>query len=181
MGIHHGSMEVPVEVKKVGVPVQVTGVDGEMVTTAVAARSQIIHVALIVNALRSYIMDVYVREGIVPAVFRALPTELLEMRFASGASVYLGGKLKLTDVSSAPTYVNWPPVMNGRHLYTLVLLNIDVENVCRRQGAPPPPEWHHWLVVNIAGTGVVSARTLAAYSPPHPSHNTGICDINLCS
>jgi len=108
------------------------------------------------------------KECVVPDVIDVLPSNVLTVRYPSGATVNGGIELTPTQVKDIPTHIEWP-VEEGA-FYTLCMTDPDAPSRLN----PKYREWHHWLVVNIPEARVADGKTLSEYVGSGPPKGTGL-------
>ncbi|XP_054156927.1 protein D3-like [Oppia nitens] len=107
------------------------------------------------------------RDGIVSDVIDTVPKYKITVKYPSGVEANFGNELTPTQVKDKPT-ISWPSELDA--YYTLVMTDPDAPT----RSDPIFGEFKHWLVINIAGSDVVSGQVLADYKGSGPPKDTGL-------
>lgn len=104
---------------------------------------------------------------VVPDVLDSAPGAIAKVQFAAAAAEE-GNVLTPTLVQNAPT-VTWDDEPNT--LYTVVMTDPDAPS----RAEPTYREWHHWIVVNVPGSGRVDeGQAHLGYVGAGPPEGTGL-------
>lgn len=104
---------------------------------------------------------------IIPDVINIAPTELLTIKYPSGAAVETGKELTPTQVKDQPS-VTW--AAKDQEYYLLAMIDPDAPS----REDPKFREWHHWLVGNILGSNLAKGEVLSDYIGSGPPKGTGL-------
>lgn len=104
---------------------------------------------------------------IVPDVIKIPPSELLTVKYPSGATIQTGKELTPTQVKDKPE-VKW--AAKTEEYYTLAMVDPDAPS----RESPKFREWHHWLVGNIFGSDINKGEVLSDYIGSGPPKGTGL-------
>jgi len=93
----------------------------------------------------------------------------LSVKYGSVEIDELGKVLTPTQVQGRPTTVEWEGCDPSK-LYTLALTDPDAPS----RKDPKFREWHHFLVVNMKGNDISSAKVMSDYVGSGPPKGTGL-------
>ncbi|XP_018908850.2 protein D3 [Bemisia tabaci] len=108
------------------------------------------------------------KSRIIPEVIKKMPEHPLQVKYVENKTVNYGNELEAHKLEFEPYRVKWPCELQT--YYTLIMIDPDVPSAKN----PKKKEELLWLVGNIRGIFILTAKHVAKYLQPDPEEDTGL-------